>query len=686
MGRLRRAGPGGSSVPAWHLEKESLMRRLFLGPLAVLVPALALLVAPYARAADLPYAGTWKIVLLDGPAEIGLWVVKISKDNKIDVVGAVPGWDTARFVEVKSDAKALRSNIQLPGDTFSLIIYSDKGKDKILRGSLRLRVAQFVRVRLEKTETTKVDPKTAKNLMAGIKDLEAAMKEKDNEEKIKNLIDLLKDHEGKPITYLTSQLLISLLVQKKAEAKEFKAPVKVYVDQVAEYGHEITVGAHLTLSQMLLAYEKTQEMALVEAKTAGDMLQETDPRGLQLAVYMALALALEKNKKSDQIKGVVAKISRSAEKAVEDTKEPAGKVGVAQLVAQLLLRSPIAAVADVGLEYARKAVAMAKDDKLPGQRLAAYRLLQQGLASRGKADEAKKLTPTIDKLESDIDAEYDRTNLPFKPEKFVGRKGKSRRVVLVELFTGAQCPPCIAADMAFDGALKSYPAKDVVFLQYHLHIPGPDPLTNSSSEARQEFYSDVIEGAPTAFVDGKVAKRPGEDGLGGFRDKALESYDALRKMLDKNLETDAAATIKLDAKRKGDTIDVAAEVSDLKETGDKVKLRFVLVEDVVRYIGRNQQRLHHHVVRDFPGGVDGFKLDKKSGKHTASIDLGNVRKKLNKYLADYATRNKERLAGVNWSGPMALKKLKVVAFIQTEGSRKVAQVAQCDVPEDETKK
>ena len=38
-------------------------------------------------------------------------------------------------------------------------------------------------------------------------------------------------------------------------------------------------------------------------------------------------------------------------------------------------------------------------------------------------------------------------------------------------------------------------------------------------------------------------------------------------------------------------------MADLKKTGEKVRLRFVLVEDVARYVGGNGQRLHHHVVR-----------------------------------------------------------------------------------------
>ena len=47
------------------------------------------------------------------------------------------------------------------------------------------------------------------------------------------------------------------------------------------------------------------------------------------------------------------------------------------------------------------------------------------------------------------DAEYLRAFPPLKVEPFAGSK-KDNRTVLVELFTGAQCPPCVAADIAFE--------------------------------------------------------------------------------------------------------------------------------------------------------------------------------------------------------------------------------------------
>jgi hypothetical protein len=152
----------------------------------------------------------------------------------------------------------------------------------------------------------------------------------------------------------------------------------------------------------------------------------------------------------------------------------------------------------------------------------------------------------------------------------------------------------------------------------------------------------------------------------------------LRKVLDEALETESQGALKLNVRRQGDQLDVRAEVSDLKKTGEKVRLRFVLVEDVVRYAGRNGQRLHHHVVRHFPGGVDGFALRQASAKPSASVSLSDLAKKLNEYLAKPAPQGPY----LDDDRPLNLKHLKVVAIVQDDSSKEILQAAQADVPEE----
>ncbi|HZT82438.1 MAG TPA: hypothetical protein VFA26_19575 [Gemmataceae bacterium] len=327
-------------------------------------------------------------------------------------------------------------------------------------------------------------------------------------------------------------------------------------------------------------------------------------------------------------------------------------------------------LAPLAVEYGRKGEKLISADTAPALSVTALKALASALKKAGKADDAKAVAARVAKLEDALDQEFIKANIPFKPDTYAGRKGKSERVVLVELFTGAQCPPCVAADVAFDALLKTYKPAEVVFLQYHEHIPGPDPLTNAGTEARAKYYA--IEGTPTFYIDGKDGP-----GVGGPRDVARRGYAALSEKIDAQLEKDAGAGLKVRAARKGDVVAIQAEVSDLKKTGDDIRLRFVLVEDVVRYPGTNGQRLHHHVVRDFPGGVEGVAMKEKSGKHVATVNLPELTRKLEEYLTNYAKRR----AFPGDDRPLDLKHLKVVAFIQDNDTKEVLQAAQVDVRE-----
>jgi hypothetical protein len=247
-------------------------------------------------------------------------------------------------------------------------------------------------------------------------------------------------------------------------------------------------------------------------------------------------------------------------------------------------------------------------------------------------------------------------------------------VLLLELFTGTQCPPCVAADIACDALAESYSPKEVVLLEYHLHIPGPDPLTTPDSEKRAQFY--LVEGTPFLFINGQEGPQ-----IFGFRQHAKDRYQILRRTLDSRLEGEPGASIKLTAARQGSLLDIQAEYADVKRTGDDVRLRFALVEDRVRYAAPNGQRFHQHVVRAFPGGVAGTPVKMKAGKHAATIDVDQLRGTLGRYLSEMS-----KVARFpDDDRPLDMQRLKVVAFIQDDKSKEIFQAAQVDVAADATK-
>jgi hypothetical protein len=143
--------------------------------------------------------------------------------------------------------------------------------------------------------------------------------------------------------------------------------------------------------------------------------------------------------------------------------------------------------------------------------------------------------------------------------------------------------------------------------------------------------------------------------------------NAVKKPLDK----DAGANIKLTADQKGDDIVIKAEVADLKDPGEDMKLRLVLVEEMVRYPGGNGQRFHHHVVRAMPGGADGMALKTGTEKQEVKVNLAELKKTLEEGDKKGRFMDQEH--------PFDLKRFKVVAFVQNDKSKEVLQAAQADV-------
>src|SRR5581483_8033880 len=123
-----------------------------------------------------------------------------------------------------------------------------------------------------------------------------------------------------------------------------------------------------------------------------------------------------------------------------------------------------------------------------------------------------------------------------------------------EVFTGAACGPCVAADLAFEAMLQRYSRKELVVLMYHMHIPGPDPMVNPATLARGRYYG--VGGVPGYNIDGLGLKTGG-----GPKEMTKDNYSRTNPVIEKQLEAPAEAQIKLDATMEGGVVKVNANVS-----------------------------------------------------------------------------------------------------------------------------
>jgi hypothetical protein len=400
--------------------------------------------------------------------------------------------------------------------------------------------------------------------------------------------------------------------------------------------------------------EQTTVTSLDELELLKDALATTKENATVIRAALTLISAAgEQKAKPEEVRSWAARAVKAAE-----AYSPLWQREVILIVADMLGRQK--GYESIALTYARQAERLLDDKDRPDVRKRVLDTLASALSKAGKADEAKE-----------VEARAKKIDFTIKPQPFAGRKGKSDRVVLVELFTGAECPPCVAADLAFDALGKTFKPSEIVRLEYHLHIPGPDPLTNPDSEARAQFYRRVIEGAPTLLANGQPFAPGGGDTAQGW-----EKYEECLEELTPLLETPAKAKLQAKATRKGTKVQINVTASDVMANGGDLRLRVALIEEQVAYTGANKVAEHHHVVRTFAGGVDGEKVVQgKPLTKTLTVDLDAVRKGLREYLdktnKDTPFPNKDR--------PLDLKKLRVVAFVQNDATREVLQAVQADV-------
>jgi hypothetical protein len=382
------------------------------------------------------------------------------------------------------------------------------------------------------------------------------------------------------------------------------------------------------------------------------------------AAFAVLSQAGAKKLPPDDVRGIVERVNKSA-----GTYGPRWEREMTLRLVETLTAQD--GLTELAVAQAKRAERLLTDDDTTATRMMVTEAIVRALTKAGKADDAKPYQAQLAKLELRDFAEYAKTNPPFKAEPFAGRKGKSEKTAVVEVFTGAECPPCVGVDLAFDGLLKAYKPSEVILLQYHFHVPRPDPLTSPDGLDRVKYYEDLIDGAPTLFISGKV----GTDG-GGPAAASEKFYKQFRGTLDELLEKPAGVKLAL-AVTKGEkgAFGAKATVADLEMPGEKVMLRFVLAEERVRYAGGNGIRYHHMVVRAMPGGAKGVALTKKTHEQTVTIDPDAVKAALTKALDDSAAKAPFPRA----DRPLALRNLKLVALVQNDATKEILHAVQVDL-------
>ena len=243
--------------------------------------------------------------------------------------------------------------------------------------------------------------------------------------------------------------------------------------------------------------------------------------------------------------------------------------------------------------------------------------------------------------------------------------------VLLELFTGSACPPCVGGDVAVDDLLKAYPRTEFIALAFDQHIPDPDPLANPDSVARGDFYNLAF--TPTYLLDGQQLSVSGAE-----RDGSEAIYTQLARLIDTNAALSTGVRIDLTAAKADAGMITAHATVTLPESGDvqtalafkaepepaakpgakpivpaaaaaplpapaepHFVVNFALVEDDIRYSGENGVRFHRMVVRALARPADaGFAVSPgATAALDTSFDPAAISRSLSTYLDGYEQHN-----------------------------------------------
>ena len=290
---------------------------------------------------------------------------------------------------------------------------------------------------------------------------------------------------------------------------------------------------------------------------------------------------------------------------------------------------------------------------------------------------------SIGGLDADLEATK-KDGAAFDPGRYAPPGSPSGKVILAELFTGAECGPCVGSDVAFDRLGDYYPRPALAILEYHVHIPGPDPLATNDSWERYRLYGG--EGTPTVVIDGSE-KMLG----GGPRVVAHNRFNLYRYAIEKHIADTPAVQLTLSLSNRHEEISVAAHLELARNSAappEGAALHVALVERSVEYTGGNGIARHAFVVRALCGGASGTPVALTPVPQTIrqNFKLPEVESQIRKLLDDPRSQvswpKRLKTFGAWRARPERIDRanMAIVAWVQDMKTNAVLQAAYQDVP------
>jgi thiol-disulfide isomerase/thioredoxin len=274
----------------------------------------------------------------------------------------------------------------------------------------------------------------------------------------------------------------------------------------------------------------------------------------------------------------------------------------------------------------------------------------------------QKVNGKPDGFEAKLEAKW--RELPYHPGTFQPAAEWKGKAVLAEMFTGSECPPCVGADLGFDGLIEAYAPKYLAILVYHLPIPRPDPIMNPATKKRQDYYA--VNSTPTTIIDGN--KKVG----GGSKAMAEGKFKEYRDEINAKINEAPQVVLKAAGTRAGDIVKIDYSFDKVIPNAE---YNIALVQKEEKYRGSNGIVFHKLVVRDFAT------VDPAAAAKQVSFDLAANEKATDLYLTEFE-KTYDRIPNFRFAErhlKIDRTNLAFVFFAQDKETKKVLNAFAADV-------
>ncbi len=607
--------------------------------------------------------GNWVIVMTNQRSDTYRWLINFSRgaDDKI----------VATFVDTRhdKDEKPEIVETEVNGDAVQFTIKNSQMKfdfvgtlqQGFIRGTIGASPSDSLLARLLPTDEQTLEKFTPTGMPPGADVFDAKMKSKDFNPD--DFLSTIREYRTSPLAQDMYGMLMSAHAQAKFDEAKVQEIIGDFESSAKIWGPRWEAHIELVIAVSLINGRQFPQLALAHldaAEKLGGFDQTTQKEmltGLREAANTAIRVQeINSPTSTDEVRA-----NAALEMAELLKKHPYD----AEILSSLAAQAERTGQVDQAIDYLSDIVALPMleinvlqmragqppDTPKPSELLKKLWIQKHG----NEEGYEPHLTEVYHQKIAALLAEMQQT-APEVPTTDLGNK-----TVLLEFFTGMQCPPCVAANLALDAISKSYPQNKVIVLSYHQHIPGPDGLTNRDSEERAAFYE--ITGAPTVALDGQLILNRF---YAGAIPVATTGYGVLRKVIDARLPEKTDIAIQLSAVVTDRQLSINAEVTGIpEEVLPSCRLRMAIVENQVHTylpLASNGIRDHEFVVREMPGGAKGILPKKGELKYSMTMPVSDLQQHLTDYIHSYeAGRRLEFLPDMK---PPIRGPLSLVAWVQ----------------------